>query len=69
MATFDFDNFPIIVDFDGVFSVEDVNEIQEKFKNRGSNRALYIVTPHDRESVFWTKEKPTKQVNSLKKKL
>jgi hypothetical protein len=68
MATFDFENYPIIVDFDNQFTSEDLNTIQENFQKiraAHKDRSIFIVSPQDRNSVFWTKEIPTKQVKNI----
>ena len=65
LSTFDFQNNPVIVDFDKQFTSEDINNITLKFneiRKEDKDRAIYIVTNNDRESIMWSKDKPTKQI-------
>lgn len=66
MATWNFNENPVIVDFEGALTTEDREKIQTVFDALRSsnlpNCAIYIATRYDRESKMWTKDTPSKMV-------
>jgi U3 small nucleolar RNA-associated protein 22 len=65
MATFNFEKDPIVVDLNNEFTADDYNAIQDKFNQtrKGKTCPLFIATPRDKDSILWTRTKPTRMVH------
>eukprot|EP00054_Salpingoeca_dolichothecata_P004849 m.32177 g.32177 ORF g.32177 m.32177 type:complete len:923 (+) comp14918_c0_seq2:977-3745(+) len=61
LAHFDWDGEPLLVNFDGSVGVSELNELAEHFKkNRSMLPAMYLATPNELKSSFWTRDTPSK---------
>lgn len=63
VSTFDWKNLPLIINFNGELTKEDITEVQTKFISvRATLPAMFVATPYDKFKSFWSKSNPTKQI-------
>jgi len=66
LSTFEFDKFPIIVDFEKELKSEDFQSISDQLevirKTNSSHYNIFIATAKYKNGVVWTKDKPSKMI-------
>lgn len=66
LKNFDFEMFPMIIDWGNVMDEDDANEIDSNFqKARKESRGkwnIFLASLYDKQSKFWTESTPTMMV-------
>ncbi|XP_050403291.1 nucleolar protein 6 [Patella vulgata] len=65
LSTFDWKNTPLLINLNTEFTAEDFIDIPARFqKEREKFPLMFLSTPYDRWSSYWTTEKPTAMILS-----
>jgi U3 small nucleolar RNA-associated protein 22 len=65
LATYSFSESPLVIDFDGTMSAEQVAKVHTAFnaargnEKTSASRALWLATPRDPNSLLWTSSSPS----------